>query len=494
MTGVRKALVLSFVERWLGIVISLGSNVLLARLLTPGQIGIFSVSLSVIGIAQVLRDFGVVSFLIQEKELTESHIRTAFGISLLMGLSVFALLFAVAPWISQFYQEPLVLTTVRICALNFLLLPFCTVSMALLRREMAFKALAVVGLAGGSAGAAVSVAMAWAGFGVVSLAVGAVTANIVTGFGSWVARSERRVLRPALTEWRRLLRFGTLSSVTGVVTSMSMDMNDLAVGKVMGFDSVAVISKAQGLMNLFHRDVMMAIRNVAFPAFAKSAREGVNLESSYLTSLNHVTAVAWTFYGFVSLYALETVRLLFGAQWDAAAPLVPWYCLVGAVAASANLIGPLLLAAGRIDLLTKVELLWQPFRALLIVVAAVWFQSMLACAVASLVAVVIQVPMLYRAKAGFQPTDWPVLRRDVGRSAAAALLSLLLPTGIVAFCGFGRFEPIPALWFGTAIATCIVGWVVALLVLRHPMICDPVFQRCISIFLTAWRRIRRNRN
>ncbi|MDR7334169.1 lipopolysaccharide biosynthesis protein [Roseateles asaccharophilus] len=485
-TGVRRALAFSFIERWLGIIIGLGSNVLLARLLTPAQVGIFSVSLSVIGVAQVLRDFGVVNYLIQEKDLQQDSLRTAYGLSLLLGFTLFAGVFAAAPFVAAFYHEELVRDTLRVCAINFLLLPFATVTMALMRREMAFRALAVIGLSSAGLGACVSVGLAWAGHGVMALAIGAVVTNATNCIGVWIARPETLRLRPNLKAWRRLLGFGAQSSLTGVVTSVSMDVNDLAVGKVMGFEPVAIISKAQGLMQLFHRDVMAAIRNVAYPAYAKAVRDGEDLEAQYLTGVTHVTATAWPFYGFVSLYALETLRLLFGSQWDSAAALVPWYCLCGAVAATANLIGPVMLAAGRIDLLTKVELFWQPLRAAMIVLAAVWFESMLACAIALLLALALQVPLLYAAKARFMQNNWSVWRRNLASSAGAALISLGAPAAIAWHYGLDRNAPMPAVAFVLAIVLCMLTWIPGLLLVRHPLTQDPVFQK-------LWRTVTRSR-
>lgn len=484
--GVRRALVFSFIERWLSIIIALGSSVLLARLLSPAQVGIFSVSLSVIGVAQVLRDFGVVNFVIQEKELQEDSLRTAFGLSLLLGLTLFLVVVVAAPWVADFYREQLVRDTLWVCAINFLLLPFATVTMALLRREMAFRALAVIGLSSAAVGAVVSVGLAWAGQGVMALAIGALVTNAVNCVGAWIARPAGARLKPNLRAWRRLLGFGAQSSLTGVVTSISMDVNDLAVGKLMGFEPVAMISKAQGLMQLFHRDIMTAIRNVAFPAYAKAVREGENLEAQYLTSVTHVTATAWPFYGFVSLYALETLRLLFGSQWDAAADLVPWYCLCGAVAATANLIGPLTLAAGRIDLLTKAELFWQPLRAAMIVLAALWFKSMLACAIALLLALLLQVPLLYAIKGRFMRNNWSAWCRNMTRSAAAAFISLLAPAVIVWHYGLGRTTPMPAAAFSAAILLCVLTWIAGLLLVKHPLTLDPVFQR-------LWRAVPRLR-
>ena len=85
MTTVRRALALSFIERYFSIVLALGSNMVLARLLTPEQIGVYSVSLAVIGVAHVLREFGVGNFLIQQKDLHDDHVRTAFGLALAVG-------------------------------------------------------------------------------------------------------------------------------------------------------------------------------------------------------------------------------------------------------------------------------------------------------------------------------------------------------------------------------------------------------------------------
>lgn len=403
MSSMRTALLFSFAERYALIAVNLVSNLLIARLLTPDQIGVYSVTLAVISIAQVLRDFGVSSYLVQVKDLTEDHIRTALGVTLIIGVGLGLVVFGAAPWVADFYKEPLMRELLWLASLNFLLLPFSTISLALLRRRMAFKALAAVNLAATVAGAITSVGMCWTGFGPTSLIAGTLVVSATTGFAAWWAQGERRVLRPALSQWRSLFKFGAQSSLVGVVTSVSMDINDLAVGKLMGFTPVALLSRAQGLMNLFHRDLMGAVRNVAYPAYAKAVREHQDMEPLYIGSVTYVCVVAWPFYGFIALYALETLRLLFGPQWDAAAPLVPWFCLAGALAAAGSLVGNLMVAMGRMDMLTRMELVFQPARAGLVVVAAAWWRDPMACAVALVIAMGAQLPLIYFVKGKFCP-------------------------------------------------------------------------------------------
>ena len=484
MSSIRGALLFSFAERYALIVIGLASNLLIARLLTPVQIGVYSVTLAVMSIAQVLRDFGVASYLIQEKELTDEHIRTALGVTLVIGVGLAVVVAVAAPWVAVFYSEPQMRELLWLGAVNFLLLPFSTISLALLRRSLAFKAVAMVNLVASLSGALTSVTLSWLGFGPMGLVAGTLVVSATTGLAAWWAQGDRRVLRPGLSQWRSLFKFGAQSSAVGVVTSISMDINDLAVGKLMGFAPVALLSRAQGLMNLFHRDLMGAVRNVAFPAFAKAAREGQAMEPLYLTSVTYVCVVAWPFYGFVSMYALECLRLLFGPQWDAAAPLVPLFCLAGALAAAGSLAGNLMVAMGRMDQLTRMELLFQPSRAALVVAAAAFWREPWACAAALAVAMALQLPLIYAVKQGFLPTDWSTLRRQLLRSALVTLVTLALPAGLLFWSARPAGQPMAWSSFALAIVLGCASWIAALKVCRHPLAADPAFARLMNV----WRR------
>lgn len=477
MTSVRRALALSFAERYALIAIALAGNILIARLLTPEEIGIYSVSLAVIGIAQVLRDFGLGNFLIQQKDLSEAHIRTAFGFALLIGGSLFVVVYAAAPWVADFYDDERMAQTMRISSLNFLVLPFCSISLSLLRRAMAFRQLVTVNLMAAVVGFSTTISLAYAGFGPNSMAIGAVVGNIVTGAGAWLARTDRKLLWPGFVEWRAVLSFGGQSSLSSIVTTIAMDVNDLALGKILGFAPVAMISRAQGLMNLFHRDVMGAIRGVAFPAFAKAHREGESLEARYIASVTMVTVIAWPFYGFMALYAFELLRLLFGPQWDEAASLVPLFCLAGASLAASNLIMSAVMAIGRIDLVTKSELLFQPLRAVLIVTVAVIFESLFACAVAFLIAFLFYTPFAYAVKSRCIPNDYRSLRVNLWSSAKVTLFALALPMVLAIFAGLDRSTPTSLFFLIGAAVLCGVSWLAALMIFKHPVTSDPLFKR-----------------
>ena len=480
MTSIRRALAFSFLEKYALIGLSLVSYVLIARILTPEEIGIYSVAAALIGIAQVMREFGIGSYLIQEKELDESRIRTAFGVSLVLGLTMFLVFTLGASLLGRFYGDERVVDIVRIVALNFLVLPFCSISISLLRREMKFDRLMRVNLGAALVGLVVTLGFAFAGYGPQCLAWGTIACNIATGLSAWLLQDNRRLLRPSLTGWRRLVSFGGQSTLAGIVTSVAMDINDLVVAKVMGFAPVAMLSRALGLMNLFHRDLLGAARNVAYPAFAKAHREGQPVEPLYIASLSSITAFGWPFYGFIALYPLEILRLMAGPQWDAAASLVPVFAAAGALLSTVILTTTLILAVGRVDLSSGADIVVHLLRVILVVAAAFIFKTLIACALAFLASVAISVPIYFAFKSRCVPNDLRGLLTAFLKSLQMTLGTLLLAAAVSFYTGFHRSVPMPLGEFLPVCLATAIAWLVAVRVLRHPIGSDPLFKRLTS--------------
>lgn len=492
VSSIRRGLAFSISERYVLIAISLLGNIVLARLLTPEEIGLYSVSLAVIGIAQVLRDFGMGSYLIQEKDLKDSHIRTVFGISLLIGSTLFLLVFLSAPALSEFYAEAEMVEILWISSLNFLVLPFCTISLSLLRRSLIFDRLAIVSVGAAIVGFIFTVGLAWNGFGAKSMAISAVITNIVTGVGAWFVREDRKILMPGFSEWRSALRFGSQTSVAAVITSISMDINDLVVGRILGMGPVALISRAQGLAYLLQRDLMGAVRGVVFPVFAKFYREGQDLELLHIRAVSYVTVFAWPFYAFVSLYSLELIRFLFGNQWDESARLVPWFCLAGAVSSTCNLVSPLLVARGRIDLATRFDLTIQPISALFRAATVFFFLTIQSFAIATAIIYTITIPFLYYLKNTCQVTDVAKMANVLKSSLIVTLLSISLPVAVkVLYKPLTGIDEFVGMFFSAVL--CVLVWIVSIYFVKHPLYEEEIFRRVLAKFSCSLLRLNKNK-
>lgn len=464
---VRRAIAFSFLDSYLGIALNLVSFTLLARLLTPQQIGLYSVVLAIISVTQMIRDFGLVNFIIQKKELSDDHVSSAWAMSLILGGSLFALIQLCAPLIGSFYNDTEITTIVRVVTLSFLLLPFNSVCLAMLRREMQFPWIMRINLTAAIASTAATLFLAWLGWGALSLAIGSFVTNLVVSFGVWLTGIAKRLRRPNLMHWREILHFGGPLTVSSIITSMAMDINDLAVGKILDFRSVALVSRAQGLMNLFHRDFMNAVRSVAYPAYAQANRNGGALEEKFRSSLAAVTAIAWPFYGFAALFSAEVLRLMFGPQWDASAPLVPLFCAAGAFSALISLTQPLMLAAGNAKLVATADLIYQPVKAVMLTGLVYWFRDLHMFALGFLATAILQVPVLFAIKQRCVPTDFPKLARMLANNLLLAMLTLA--PALLTKLAFGHGTGLPLPLFLACMGMTLLAWLAALWGTKHTL-------------------------
>ena len=106
MSSIRKSLFLSFLDKYSALLINIGAGLLLARILTPYDIGVYSIAASLYGLASSLRDFGISPYLIQEKELTVSRQRSAMGVIAVISWTLGVLLIAASGFIADFYKNP----------------------------------------------------------------------------------------------------------------------------------------------------------------------------------------------------------------------------------------------------------------------------------------------------------------------------------------------------------------------------------------------------
>lgn len=468
MTTVRRAMFFSFLESYLGLALNIVSFTLLARLLTPKQIGVYSVALAIIGVMQVVRDFGLVNFLIQKKELTKEYIASAWGLSILLGSILFSIVELGAPLLGRFYNDNTITVIARIVALNFILLPFNSVCLALLKREMKFHIVMRINTAASVAGTLITLVLAWFQWGALSLALGSVANSVVVAISLIAAGTITWLGKPALGKAREIIAFGGPLTGANIITSISMDINDLAIGKILGFNEVAIISRAQGLMNLFHRDFMSAVRNVALPAFSHAQRAEESLDVKYIAAVTAVTAIAFPFYGFMSLFPLDIIRVMFGNQWDQAALLVPYFCAAGAFAANVSLIQTVMLADGHSGLVSIAEFIMQPAKAVLLTATVFYFKALEPFAIAFLFVNILSVPYFYYFKQKRIPTNFTMLGKRLG---ANLLLSFacLGPPAVVAYFVRPHMGPLPLAPFFGCVALCAALWILVIVLTKHPL-------------------------
>jgi O-antigen/teichoic acid export membrane protein len=356
MSKVKHSLLLSLAESYSTVAIQIVSMVVLARLLSPNEIGVFSVAAAFVAIAVTIRDFGVAEYLIQVKELDHERIRAALTANIIISWSVGGVIFLSSSGLERFYADPGVGQVLRVNALNFLFIPFGAVTMAYFRRELNFVPAYWASLLSGLVAAMLAVAMAWWGWGYMSLAwsglAGVVTAVLVANY----FRPPGFPWRPGIRRLGEVIRFGTYASSMYILIRMGKNVPDLVIGRLLSMEAVGLFSRAVGVAELFSRLVLAAVHRVFLPYFTEQIRSGQAAKEGFLRALDCVTVIGWPFFLVMVLVALPVIRLVYGNQWLEAVPLLQILALGFALEISIYLASEVLIAVGQVAYGARLQL------------------------------------------------------------------------------------------------------------------------------------------
>ena len=335
--GVRKSLFLSFADKHLRLVLQIASTLILARFLTPEEFGVFTIGLVVVYVADTLRDFGVATFIVQEKDLTPSVVRTAYGISLALGAASAAVIVLASVPLARFYHSPGVRDVLLVLSPMFLMTPFSSVVAAMLRRDMKFGTLLRINGITSLANNGIAIVLAVCGFGFMSLAWSRIAGAAVNYIVSHMVKPSEMSHFPSFREWRKVASFGVIMTGATVVGDLGARAPDLLIGRFLGITSVGLFGRGVTLIRLFDASVTNTITPVAVSSFAMHHRSGQRFGDRFLIGVSMTTAIAWPFFMFVALMAYPTTRILFGPQWDASVPITRLLCIAAAITSATNL-------------------------------------------------------------------------------------------------------------------------------------------------------------
>lgn len=348
MSKVRSSILLSLGQNYFSFGLQFIASVFIARLLTPAEIGVFSIAMILIGFAHTLRDFGTTSYIVQEKELTPAKIQAAFALTLIMAWVLALLIWLASDFAATYYRESGIKSVMLVISLSFLILPFGSIPMAILHRNMDFRPVAIINICAAMVWAVTSIGLAYLGYSYLSMAWGSVAGVVCTILMVQFWRPKDLPLLPSTQGIRKVFSFGMLSNSMMILLEISRGVPELILGRLSEMMIVGYFGRAMGLVSLFEKLVMKSLWSVAFPHFAQQARANEEIKGGFLRSITYVTALAWPFFSCLGLLAYPVVIVLYGEQWEPSVYLVQMLCLAMMMTAPFLLFSPLMMAIGKL--------------------------------------------------------------------------------------------------------------------------------------------------
>lgn len=330
-------------------------GIVMARLLSPSDFGISALPAVFLGISGVFISAGFSDALVRKTDLKEEDLSTAYLYSLSVGIVCYIIIFIASPWIADFYKTPILKSLLRVSCLYFLYGSFGTPQRVLLKRRLDFKFLAKLSVISRLTSGVVGIAFAYLGYGVWSLIVSAIAADILnlallTYYVRWYPK-----IRWSKNSFKYLWGYGNKMIASSLLDVTYRNITPIIVGKFYSTADLGIYNRARGYATLVTHSVFDVVKEVSFPVLSKIQNDTDRLIMNYRKMINVTSFIVFPIAMLLAALARPLVITLVTAKWEACIILLQIMCFSSMWHPVHALNLNILLVAGRTDLFFRLE-------------------------------------------------------------------------------------------------------------------------------------------
>jgi teichuronic acid exporter len=347
-------------------------SIVLARLLTPEEFGTIALLYLFVGLASAFVDSGFSAALIQRQDITHTDESTVFWFNLGMGAAMAAGLWLLAPWIADFFSQPILVPLTYVLAMNLFVSALGAIHGTLLTKRLDFKTPMKIGAIATTVSGVLGIFMAWQGYGVWTLAVQTFASTILTTALLWTFNTWRPAITFSFASARRLFAFGGYLLMAGLLDAAYNRIYTLLIGKFYGVRELGFYNRADGTKQLPVGVLTSILSRVAFPVFSSAADDKEKLKRGVRHALRGMMLINVPMMLGVMATAEPLMHTLFGAQWLPAVPILQVLCL-GSVLWPLHVINlNVLTAQGHSHLFFRLEVLKKLLGTVLLIIGTAY--------------------------------------------------------------------------------------------------------------------------
>jgi len=322
----------------------------LARILSPSDFGLMGMLMVVINFVILFSDFGLSTAIVQQKELNDENLSTIFFLSIGIGMLLCLICFICSGLMSQVFHEADLSYLLKIASISFIITAFGQTFKAVLQKEMNFKALFKVDVISSIVYGVVSIALAFKGFGVLSLVYGLLMRQLANTFFSYTYNSFTPRFLFNIESIGSLLRFGIYVFGERIVNYFNRNLDYIVIGRILGAEALGYYTLAYNLMLVPISRIAAAVMQVVFPALSIIQEDNERMRKGYLKVIRYIALVTFPIMAMLFAVATEFISIVYGPKWIPTVLVLQILCFVGALQSIGTTVGSVLYAKGRSDI------------------------------------------------------------------------------------------------------------------------------------------------
>lgn len=341
------------VGRYGGVIISLVVDIILSRLLTPGDYGIVAVVNVFLVFFSLFSDSGIGTAVVQNRTLSKKDINVLFTWSIMVAFTMALTFGLLGILVSLFYNNAVYSQLMWVLAIAVFFLVFISIPKAILLQKNRFASINLISIFASVIGGVAGIIVAIWGGGVYALIINTLTTGIVNFVVICYLSKVRFTTRIEWNPVKKILSFSVNNVGFSLLNQFAHNLAPLLIGKFMTSVDAGNYNKAYRLILYPTAMFNGLIAPVLLPVLSGFQNDIVTVRMVYLR-LQHITgliSIPLSFFLFFS--SNDIINVLYGRQWiNAATPLALLSLSVWAQMLNANA-EPIFQIVGKMKLLMK---------------------------------------------------------------------------------------------------------------------------------------------
>lgn len=347
-------------------------GLIIARLIAPSDYGLIAMISIFLAIAQTFIDSGFSNALIQKENRTETDFSTVFYFNVIIAFIVYSILYFIAPYIANFYKEPLLKCICRWIGLSLIFNSFILIHKTKLIISFDFKKLAKISSVSVFISGLIAVWMALNNFGVWALVCQSLVNSIFISLLLLTTVKWHPKLVFSIDSFKQLFNYGSKLLLGALLHTIYINLYTLVIGRFFDSERVGYFTRSQYFSNFASINITDIINRVTFPLLCKHQHDNRILIDSFYNILQ--LAVFCIFPTMILLCVLSKPLILFllGDKWLCSAHLL-------SILSCAYIIYPLLVfnwqllnVKGRTELSLKSEIIKKILAIFILFISVLW--------------------------------------------------------------------------------------------------------------------------
>lgn len=344
--------------------------VYLSRILSPSDFGLIAMLSIFLAIAQSLIDSGLSQGLIQKShKVTEDDLSTVFYTNLFISILLYAILFIIAPFIADFYNQPELVDLARVLFAIIIINSFIIVPKAILTIDIDFKTQGIINSISTLTSSCVALYMVMNNYGywaLVGMNISKSLSNAILFlfFTKWIPR-----LVFSLDSFKGLFLFGSKLLIAGLVSTTIQNLYTVLIGRYFSAVQVGYYQQGYNYTNMISGTISSVVQGVTYPLMTSIQRDTKRLVDIYVKVMGIVTLITFpVFFGFIAI-SEEFVLIFLGDDWVSIIPVLMILSCARIITPISSLNLNILNAKGRSDLFLKTDLSKLPMTIITLIIA-----------------------------------------------------------------------------------------------------------------------------